>query len=631
MYPRSDSQKGVGYLAAAVLMLISSLSYAANLPASPTAEQEILEQKEEAEATVQTQRIIIPPDVEQALEQLPADTTPRYEIHEIRLSGNTLFTDEALLGEIPPVYNASLTEAIESEMLYDLRPLQTIYAEPGTSREVSARTIQGLTLYILSVYQEHNYAGIYVYVPATAFEAGAELDQGILPIRILEALVTEVSSSYFDVNNQPAEETYLSIKALEGWSPVKAGKVANQKKLDDYLNLLNLNPDRYVSAVVSQGPEENTLAVNYNVYEANPWHYFVQVDNSGTENIQWAPRFGVINTNLFGYDDELIAIYQVVPDSTWDDEYSIYGSYDFPVLGPKLRLNLFAAYNEFAITDTGGPVSFLGRGDFYGGRFRYNFYQKNDWFFDALVGTSYQRSRYTTDFDIFGPLFTTDIRMWTWDWGFEVSKLEDMSDTVFTFTQERTIDTSDEAAMAASRPGVDTHFVKDTFTARHSRYLENSKIQRLSGTFRWINPHDRLPSAKMTSFGGMYTVRGYDEYEITTDGGILASVQYEYDLVRKQQVELYGAPVEDNTNEDLRAPFLKKLAPLAFVDYGLARVEDPTATEDRDQELCSIGGGLITELGDNFTGTIYYGYPLIDTDDTRTGKGRLNVGLLFRW
>lgn len=132
----------------------------------------------------------------------------------------------------------------------------------------------------------------------------------------------------------------------------------------------------------------------------------------------------------------------------------------------------------------------------------------------------------------------------------------------------------------------------------------------------------------MTSFGGMYTVRGYDEFEMVVDGGILASLQYEYDIIRKAHVDEYAA---GDASEDLRKPFIRKIAPLVFADYGQARIEDPLPSEHRDRELASVGGGTIVELGENFTGTVYYGYPLIATENTRSGKGRLNVGLLFRW
>ncbi|MHC4288531.1 MAG: hypothetical protein ACYSSK_00475, partial [Planctomycetota bacterium] len=134
----------------------------------------------------------------------------------------------------------------------------------------------------------------------------------------------KLSSAYYDVNNVSVDDPnsyYLKESALKGWSPVQEGEVINRKKLDDYINLLNLNPDRYVAAVVSKGDEPDSLAVNYNVYEANPWHFFVQIDNSGTDDIQWRPKFGLITTNLLAYDDKFTAIYQTTPDSTMLDEY----------------------------------------------------------------------------------------------------------------------------------------------------------------------------------------------------------------------------------------------------------------------------------------------------------------------
>jgi hypothetical protein len=40
---------------------------------------------------------------------------------------------------------------------------------------------------------------------------------------------------------------------------------------------------------------------------------------------------------------------------------------------------------------------------------------------------------------------------------------------------------------------------------------------------------------------------------------------------------------------------------------------------------------LLVEVGDNFSGNLYYGFPLKETDDTDKGDGRLNVGLMMRW
>jgi hemolysin activation/secretion protein len=591
-------------LAAAIPVL------AAKLPVSKTAEQEVLEEKKDLEEAV-TADESVPVPLEVAVENLPEDTTPRYSLSQIIFSGNTLFSDEQLLSNVPDLFNASRVAVVEPDNLYDLRPVKAIVAEPNAIQEVSARTIQGFTQYILSIYQKKHYAGIYVYLPGEALEADGDLAQGILPVRILEAPVSELSSAYYDVNNVSVDDPnsyYLKESALKGWSPVQEGEVINRKKLDDYINLLNLNPDRYVAAVVSKGDEPDSLAVNYNVYEANPWHFFVQIDNSGTDDIQWRPKFGLINTNLLGYDDKFTAIYQTTPDSTMLDEYAIYGSYDFPILGPKLRLNLYAGYNEFDIADP--DINFLGSGTFTGGILRYNAMQHDNWFVDVTGTLGYEESKIRPDIAL--PGLDSDIHMTLWGAGTELYKT-----------------TEDEAKMDASRGpgGASDDFHIFYLNGRHSRYLDPDKIQRLSASVRYTVPDERLVPAKMTSFGGMYTIRGYDEYEIVADGGLITSLQYEYDLARKQQVELFGQEESEQTQK----PFIKKLAPLLFVDYGQARIKDATPAEDTDQELASWGGGIILELGDNFTGTVYYGYPLIATDNTRSGKGRVHTGFLLRW
>ena len=610
-----------------VLMTAAPWAQAQRLPASRTEEQQVLEEKEAAEQAVriEAEPVRVTGDL---ISQLPEDTTAVFTLQDIELRGNTLLSEESLLGGLPDVYNASTAGELEPAYLYDFRPVKVLLDAPGTEQPISARTIQGLTQYILSQYQKRGYAGIYVYVPAEAYGPDNAFAAGVLPIEIMEARVSNVSARYFDVSNQPAERSWLRQEVLQDWSPVRQGRTANRKQLDDYINLLNRNPDRYVSAMVSRGEEPNSLALTYNVYEANPWHYFVQIDNSGTEDVEWTPRFGLVNTNLLGYDDQFTAIYQAVPDSTWNEEYAVYGSYDFPLLTPRLRANLFAGYNEFDISDS-SVANFLGRGLFAGGILRYNLFQTEDWFFDVTGTMSYEESKistFLTDFPEIGG-FDADIRMVLWGYGLELYRTTDMTDTFFGFNHINSLDTSGQDSFEASRTGTDEYFDIYTTRVRHSQYLDSDKVQRLSGAFSWITSSERLVPAKMTTFGGMYTVRGYDESEIIADGGILASVQYEYDLVRSGQVELFGT----ETDEKSRRPFLRKLAPLVFADYGQARVEDSTPAEHTDLELASVGGGVLTELGNHFMGTVYYGYPLIATDDTSEGKGRLHVGLLLRW
>lgn len=566
-------------------------------------------------------------DEEIAKLNLPEDTSRRLTVKEVVISGNILVPTNELLKNIPAIYNASnkpLKQADKKD-LFDIRALRDVIAEPNQPREISVRAIQGFTQYLLSVYQSKNYGGIYVYVPSDALKDG-KLQNDVLPISILEVLATNVTITYYNPENEKVKKGYLCESAVREWSPVKLGGVVNQKELNEFVNLLNLNPDRYVSAIVSRGTEPNTLSVGYNIYEANPWHWFIQIDNSSTEDRRWAPRIGLINTNLFGFDDRFTAVYQAKPDSTIEESYAIYGSYDFPLLGPRLRLNLFGGYNQFNIGPQAGDISFLGNGDFYGGTLRYNVFQIDKWFFDVTGTLSHERSKITPS--LFPEFLGTNVKMDLLGYGIDIHHRDDMSDTSLTFDRTESISGSGQDEFTLARIGAERDFSIMTIAARHSQYLDKDKIQRLSGSFQWIVPDERLVPAKMTAFGGMYSVRGYDEYEIIADGGILASAQYEFDLVA------YNKSKDNKTEPEQtgqKKPFLRKLAPLAFVDYGLAKMEDPLTTEQADQELCSVGAGILVELGNNFSGAVYYGYPLIETADTSIGKGRVSVGLMMRW
>ena len=357
----------------------------------------------------------------------------------------------------------------------------------------------------------------------------------------------------------------------------------------------------------------------------NPLHWYLQVDNAGTKDRQWAPRLGVINTNLTGIDDRFSAMYQAPWEKGIEDEYSVFGSYDFPVFTPQLRLNVYAGYSQFDITPDGGAgINFIGNGSFYGGRLSYNVFQINNWFVDVTGMLSYERSRVTPSLGL-----ESDVDMDLWGTGINVHRLDDMSNTSFAFNMSRSMGGSSQSEFELARQDTDPDFTIYNFTGSHSQYLDPNKIGRLSGSFRMITSDERLVPAKMTTFGGLYSVRGYEEDEIVADGGILVSGQYEFDLVKQGEgMENGGTESEERQKEK---PWLRKLAPLAFIDYGRAKIKDPVVGEQEIRELCSVGGGIIVELGDNFSGGIYYGWPIRGTDETDKGDGRLNVSLIMRW
>ena len=551
----------------------------------------------------------------------PDDTTPRFSVKELRISGNTLISTEALLEKLPEAYVVTTKEDGDTvKEVYDFRAVIDIIREPGRDRQMSLRTIQGLTKYLLSVYQDKGYAGIYVYVPAEAVREGYKFVDEILPVQILEGRIAQISVERYDFERNPREEFYLKDSVIKSWSPVKEGDVIQKEKLDDFVRLLNLNPDRYISPVISRSSEPNALNLSYDVYEANPWHWYAQVDNAGTRDRQWSPRVGLVNTNLLGIDDRFSVMYQAPWEKGIEKEYAVFGSYDFPVFTPRLRLNLYSGYSQFDIPEA--DINFIGNGSFYGSILSYNIMQVHGWFFDVMGSLSSERSKVTPSLGI-----ASDVNMELWGVGVNIHHSDDMSSTSLTFNRSENMGGSDKDSFEDARLDTDPDFTIYNFGATHSQYLDSKKVNRISASFRSITSDERLVPAKMTTFGGLYSVRGYEEDEIVADGGILISGQYEFDLVKAGQAD----HDQNHELEDTDKPLLRKLAPVAFIDSGRAKIKKPVAGEVAVRELCSIGAGLIIETWDNFSAGMYYGWALRGTDDTDMGEGRLNMSFMKRF
>jgi hypothetical protein len=293
-----------------------------------------------------------------------------------------------------------------------------------------------------------------------------------------------------------------------------------------------------------------------------------------------------------------------------------------------MRLNLYGGYSQY---DTqANPTDFIGNGHFGGGILSYNMMQHEGWFFDVRGILEHTRSKVSATEPIFSGS-DSDVQFTMWGAGPEIYRRDDISQSAVGFTQWSSLGGgSDFEEFQDARTNSDSLFTIYDFHANHSQFLDVNSVHRVTSNFRWVGSDERLVPAKMTSFGGMYTVRGYDEYEVVADGGILASFQYEFDIIQYLNSK-EGVKLEDQ--ETGKKPLVRRLAPLGFFDYGRTSIRHPIEGigEERHVEMMSVGGGLVLELGENFTGAVYYGYPLEATDDTRSGKGRVSTSILVRW
>ena len=141
----------------------------------------------------------------------PEDTSSRFKIKELHISGNKLISTDELLSGMPLVYNVSSVSAEQAEPgdLYDLRVLHQIISDAGQPQEVSRRTMYGLTQYLLSAYTDRGYAGVYVYISADAVSGKAVFKDNVLPIEIVEDLISEIIVTSYDQDRNKQKKGYL--------------------------------------------------------------------------------------------------------------------------------------------------------------------------------------------------------------------------------------------------------------------------------------------------------------------------------------------------------------------------------------------------------------------------------------
>jgi hemolysin activation/secretion protein len=316
-------------------------------------------------------------------------------------------------------------------------------------------------------------------------------------------------------------------------------------------------------------------------------------------------------------------MYQAKPDEL-DDNYALYGSYEVPLWTPGLKLTGFAGYSQFDTNPVGtAPITFQGNGYFYGGRLRYNVAQWDKWFLDVVGGVTHVRSRFTPS--LFEEFLRSDIRVNYWDVGAEVYRTGELDETRLAADRFTSFGGSSDAAFEKARWDTDSDFEYNVLSASRSQFFDFSRAHRLLASARWIIPNDRLTPSIMTTFGGLYSVRGYHEDEVVADGGIIASLQYEYDLLAEREDR------SKNQEPMSSQKFVRRLAPVVFTDFGRAKTKNPLPDEAGIVEMASVGTGLVTTIGDHFDGAVYYGWALRGTEETDSGEGRWGASLLLRW
>ncbi|MFJ4142617.1 ShlB/FhaC/HecB family hemolysin secretion/activation protein [Pseudomonas sp. NPDC089734] len=470
---------------------------------------------------------------------------------------------------------------------------QAVYPFLGPQRALT--DIEGARDALQKAYQERGYQSVFVELPEQRVE------EGIVYLQVSETRVGRVrvvGASY-----------YSPLDIREDVPALEEDKVPDFNKVQSELASLNSTPGRQVMPLVREGQRPGTMDVDLQVQDQNPWQASIGLNNDyspDTEKLRTVTSLGYNNLWQLGHSISLT--YFTAPENR-DNAEVWSGSYTAP-LNERWSLQ-FSGYQSDSNVATIGGSNVLGKGHSYGVSAIYSLPTSGNWANSFSAGVDFK------DFE-------------------EQLMLGSSSDSVplkyapFTFAYNgmRFTETSQLGlglSLVAGTRGL-FGYSSDDAEFDYKRYRASPSFAVLKGdlnyTYTFGNDWQTaskaafqlasgpLVSNEQMSAGGATSVRGYLAAERTGDKGYLMS-------------------------QELRTPSLAKYLSgyvnewrfYAFVEGAQLYLIDPLPEQEADYGLASVGLGTRASLSKWLSGSLDWGYPLMDGPNISKQESRLHFNL----
>jgi hemolysin activation/secretion protein len=455
---------------------------------------------------------------------------------------------------------------------------------PFTGPNRSFADVQKALEAVERAYSEAGYNAVQVVLPEQ------ELERGEVRFEIVEARVGRVvveGNKHFDDANIRA-----SVPALA------PGTAPNITRIARDLNLANENPAKKATVLLRSGEREGTVDAVVRVVDEDWLKYAVTLDNTGTnETGELRVGLGLQNANVFGRDHVLNLQYVGAPysNSTNDqgepsqlsikpsDRVLIVGAgYHVPLYALGDSLDFIAGYSDVDSGTVEGLFNVAGAGTIFAGRYTRNLDAIDNYTHRVVFALDYRAyDNSGVQIASTGMQLIPDVTVHPWSLSYGGQLRQADSETQFSLGYAQNIPggndgtQADFCAVRSNGSGVCAparyHILQPALT--HSQALPADWQLRFAMNGQWTR--DQLVPGEQFGLGGMDSVRGFHEREITGDRGYRGSGE----LYTPDLGSLLGI-------SDLR------LRALTFYDWGSVRRLDPLPGEPRRQSIASTGVGI---------------------------------------
>lgn len=485
---------------------------------------------------------------------------------------------------------------------------------------------------VRSFFESHHMAWSYITLkknPQQETEAEVSIPNVI-------GVQTRVSEHSYMQNSSYLEKQHRRIEAnfplkLPDPSTGYPGAYVDPEALNNYLYTLNRHPGKRVDLEVGPSKTPGGVTLDFVITEERPWHVYLTATNNIPKVIdRWQESAGFMHTQLTGHDDILKLDYTT--DSF--DSYSTANlSYEAPFgLAHGKRWSLSGTYNRFVSAEFGLGSHFF-RGTQGIADFEINgvLYQHKKLFLEGF-GTMEYRHIHNREHFIYPSVMKNFLFPAV---GLKCLELKSESKVIASLKIETTISNwfwdVKQRLDALGRRNLSPSFAFLQGTLYWSFYIEpwvNPQVERMANEFVVQSQAQyafnfRLIPQLEGILGGVSTVRGYPQSDVSGDNLYLGSIEYRLHIPQllkpspESKTKFLGkefryAPPEARGRADW--DFVLR----AFFDVGKTTINKHVRGE-RNETLEGIGLGADFVLWSNVVLKYDWGIALKSAHDTHKG------------
>lgn len=465
--------------------------------------------------------------------------SPRFEVTSFEVEGNTLLYPATIEAALAPYQGAGKTFAdIEQARV----ALQQHYYTAG-------------------------FGAVQVFVPEQ------EMRGGTVRLRVVEARTASVTVA--------GAKFHSDSNVLASVPGLRVGQSPNTRKIAESLDAANENPSKQTRLSFKAGEKAGDIDATLQVTDEKPWRVFATLDNTGTrETGRLRLGLGYQHANVFDRDHVFTARYITAPEKLSD--VSIYGlSYRIPLYSLGDSLEFFGGYSDVNSGVVADVFNVSGRGTVFGARYNQRLAKRGDYQHGLVYGIDYRS--YENFIDFSGLPIGNDVTVRPISLGY-FGRLETArTNGGFFLTLVRNIpggSNGSEAAFAAARTGArnDYSLLRYGFDVSQTVFGDWQLQARAEGQYA----DEPLVPGEQFGLGGINSVRGFREREISDDRGYFGSIE----LSTPEFAKSIGL-----NNGTARA--------VVFYDFGATSRIDPLPGEPHGSSIASVGAGLRFGIGKN--------------------------------